>query len=83
VFKTLSVSTQGPNNNQLVLQGTATALVAGRISRVDSNFGVCSGGATGSCGGVVALPFTAHSLSTPIPVAAGQIIQVRVVISFS
>jgi hypothetical protein len=82
VFKTLSVSTQGPNNNQLVLQGTATALVDGRISQVYSNFGTCPGG-TGLCSGVLALPFTSHSLSTPIPVVAGQIIQVRVVISFA
>ena len=83
VFRTLSVSTQGaPNANQVVLQGTATAVVAGQISQVYSNFGVCPGG-IGTCTGVLALPFTSHNLSTPIPVAAGQIIQVRVVISFS
>lgn len=83
VFKTLSVTGAGPNNSQIVLQGTATALVDGVISQVYSNFGVCGGPTIGGCGSLYAAPFTGHSLSTPIPVVAGQIIQVRVVISFS
>jgi hypothetical protein len=85
VFQTLTVSNTGFNNSQIVLRGTATALTAGRVSEVYTNFGLCPATVgAGGCGRLQeALPFTGTSLPTAIPVASGQIIQVTVVISFS
>jgi hypothetical protein len=69
----------------VVLKGSATALAAGQVTNVISNFGVCGGGSSppGSCGGLTAIDFTQALLPTPVPIAAGQIVQVTVTISFS
>lgn len=63
----------------LELAGTATAGLAGAIDSVSTNLGMCTPGA--NC--FVQGRFSSHVLPMPIAVAAGQIIQVRVVFSFS
>lgn len=80
LFRTLTISNTGSNQSVVVLQGTATALVNGQITDVRSNFAVCP--STPCTGSYSALPFTYHTLA-PIPVVQGQVIQVRVQISFS
>ena len=85
-FKTLTVSvpTTGPNTGKLVLSGHATAEADGDIARVSTQVGLCPGTvAPASCAEYRHIGFTAHNFSTPIVVAASQIIQVTVVISFS
>lgn len=87
-FKTLTATTtaSGPQTglNTLVLSGSATALVAGQVDRVDTSMAVCTeatprSGCTMAGGG---LPFTT---ATPpaVQVAAGQTIRVTVTLSFS
>jgi hypothetical protein len=91
VFKTLalSVPTAGPNTGLLVLQGSATAATAGQITDVETDPILCPPVVTPatSCRlgdpGAVAYQLTSHTLTTPVSVAAGQAIQVTVVISFS
>lgn len=81
VFRTLTVTTAGVNGQQLVITGTATALTNGQISEVQSNFGVCTSSPCPATG--LALPFTGANLSAPVPVVAGQIIQVTFTVTFS
>jgi hypothetical protein len=84
--------TTAPTTSSFTLNGTATALVAGEIGRVSTSVAVCIRSETGeSCasrGFENANLFTDVSLGFPgkppvIQVAAGQIVQIRVVISFS
>lgn len=84
VFKTLTVSSTGLNNSQIVLQGTATATSNGQVGAVHTNFGLCPSSAVpGGCGRTyLGISFSGTGL-TPIPVVPGQIIQLKVVISFS
>lgn len=81
LFRTLTISNTGSNQSVVVLQGTATALVNGQITDVRSNFGTCPSSPCTAAS--LALPFTYHTLPTPITVVQGQVIQVRVQISFS
>jgi hypothetical protein len=87
-FKTLTATMtaagQQTGLNTLVLSGSATALVAGQVDRVDTSMSICTeatprSGCT-TAGG--ALPFTT---ATPpaVQVAAGQTIRVTVTLSFS
>ena len=75
------------STSTFTLHGTATALVAGEIGRVSTSVATCLRSESGeSCAARVfggANLFTDKSLSPVIPVAAGQIIQVTVVLSFS
>jgi hypothetical protein len=80
------------NTTSFTLNGTATALVAGEIARVSTSVAVCGRSETGtSCASAAfqsANLFTDASLGFPgkppvIQVAAGQIVQISVVISFS
>lgn len=86
-FNTLTISSEGgPNTNRTVLAGSAKARKNGVIDNVatllinscpvDSQ-GVCNGSGAGN------ELFTRTTLATPINVVAGQIIQVKMVISFS
>ena len=87
-FKTLTVSpvaTAGQYAlNTLVLTGTATALVAGKIDGVYTSMGVCPAATTHAGCNIAgtAVPFTKAS-PAPVSVAAGQTIRVTVTISFS
>lgn len=88
----LNVSLGGsPVADKVVLQGTFTATAAGQISEVETQLSNCpntTAPATGcSASGNI---LTTHRMASsgappvgPIPVTAGQIIQVRVEISFS
>ena len=94
---TLSVSLEGsPVPNKLVLQGTFTADSAGKISSVQTGMAVCPNTVAPATPCVTSInspgySFTRHltqasgdpSAGGPIPVAAGQIVQVRVEIRFS
>jgi hypothetical protein len=90
----LSVSMEGGAAGTLVLQGTFTAEHTGQISSVTTGMGVCPNTvapATPCSLSPAAYFFTSHvtqpsgapSAGGPIPVAAGQIVQVRVEIRFS
>lgn len=88
-FPTLTIDapTTGPNAGKFVLRGTATAQRDGNVGVVGTDFAECSATVAPSVpcpafaivqGGVFSFTST-----TPIPVSAGQQIQVTVVISFS
>jgi hypothetical protein len=59
--------------------GEATATLNRAIEAVSTQLGLCPTGTNCFMGSDI----TSHTLETPIPVVAGQIIQVRVVLSFS
>ena len=51
---------------------------ANHISRVETTATICN-----DAGGCFPIPFTSHTLDAVIPIVAGQIVQVKVVLSFS
>jgi hypothetical protein len=89
----LSVALAGsPVPTGLVLQGTFTADVAGQISGVSTRASVCptSIAPASPCANGTPAILTSHFMAVsgpppvgPIPVTAGQVVQVRVEISFS
>ena len=89
----LSVALEGsPSPNRLVLLGTFTAQNTGQISAVSTGLGVCDPAVAPStpCTNGLAYSLTFHAFAPtgplgvgPIPVTAGQVVQVRVEISFS
>ena len=90
----LSVSLEGsPAPNNLVLQGTFTADLSGQITAVSTVLALCANtvAPASPCANASGPTFTAHAMQPsappsaggPIPVAAGQIVQVRVEIRFS
>lgn len=93
---TLSVSLEGGGfPNVLVLKGTFTADTAGQISSVQTGMSLCSNTVApaspcDTSSNSVSYSFTRHvtqpsgppSAGGPIPLAAGQIVQVRVEIRF-
>ena len=91
VFPTLTAAAGGADLDQLVLTGNATALVAGQIGYVATRQSAClSSTAPASCNGAgTGMQFTVHDLTNdqgqpaPLSIAAGQIVQVTVTISFS
>ena len=80
----LSVATPatGPNAGKFVLSGSTTAPRATQIDIVQTTTDDCPA-AVGSTCTAGSFGFTQKSLTTPIDLAEGQIIQVTVVISFS
>ena len=92
-FVVLSVSLDGaPIPNKLVLQGTFTAAATGQISEVESILTNCpnTSAPTSPCASGSGNVLTSHRMQAsgpppigPIPIAAGQIVQVRVEISFA
>jgi hypothetical protein len=88
----LTVSTDGAAEGALVLQGTFTAEKAGQISSVTTGMSFCANTIAPAtpCSFGAATFFTRHvtqpsgapSAGGPIPVAAGQIVQVRVELRF-
>ena len=92
-FTGLTVSADPlPIPTRLVLQGSFAAGAAGQISRVATNLSVCdnSTAPVTSCSAGTSFQLTTHLTQQsgapplgPIPVAAGQIVQVRVEISFT
>jgi hypothetical protein len=85
VFPTLTSAIGGPSSNEVVLKGSATALVDGQIQYVATRQGSCGTfTAPASCApaGTV-LQFTVHDITpTPLSVAAGQIVQFTVNLGF-
>lgn len=93
-FAALSVSLEGsPSPTTLVLQGTFTADLSGQITAVRTGLALCANtvAPASPCANGSGPIFTAHTMQPsappsaggPIPVAAGQIVQVRVEIRFS
>ena len=90
VVATLTKGLGGPGNGQLILSGHVTAEVAGQISRVATAQAACLNTvAPTACASIDGgIPFTSHDLrdaqgaAAPIPVIAGQIVQVTVTFSF-
>jgi hypothetical protein len=66
-------------NGTVELAGEATATINRAIEAVSTQLGLCPTGT--NC--FMVSDITSHTLETPIPVVAGQIIQVKVVLSFS
>ena len=66
-------------NGTVEFAGEATATLNRAIDAVSTQMGLCPTGSNCFLGADV----TSHTLETPIPVVAGQIIQVKVVLSFS
>ncbi len=71
-----------PSSGTVELVGMARFSLAGSIQRVGTELSICP---DSSCAPPAPhfYPFTAHTLPTPINVAANQIVQVTVVLSFS
>ena len=91
-FPALSVSTDAAFPTKLILTGTFTAEVTGHISTVQSANGLCANtvASQSPCASGSGFPLTRHNFvpnepppTGPSPVAAGQIVQVRVEITFS
>ena len=88
VFRTLTTAIGGPNSNQLILTGNATAAVAGEIDYVATVQSLCSNTIAGCNLPAINDQFTSHDLRnnqgvlTPVLVTAGQVVQVTVTISF-
>jgi hypothetical protein len=84
---TVGAPTSGPNNGNLVLNGSFTDVQGGIIANVESLFDFCSPGVLpSSCNDANAIAetlFTLRVLTTPVSVVTGQLVQVTVVISFS
>jgi hypothetical protein len=78
-----------PSGTSLVLSGSATIAIDGSIASVSTSLGICASTVTpelcdsGQAVGNNAPDFTSHSLSPPVPVSAGQIVQVKVTLTFS
>lgn len=79
---TVSVPTSGPNQDKLVLTGSFTSPDNRSFFRAFSALNVCPAGSPGCATGGGDHSFTMKDFD-PIPVQAGQIVQVTVVISFS
>jgi hypothetical protein len=79
---TVSVPTSGPNQDKLVLSGSFTSPDNRSFFRAFSALNVCPAGSPGCQVGSGDHSFTMKDF-TPVPVQAGQIVQVTVVISFS
>lgn len=80
---TLRVTADG---SALVLTGSVTAVFNSSIKYVKTHLGVCTANVTpGVClsSAFTDFPMTAATLAQPVPVTAGQIIQVTVTITFS
>jgi hypothetical protein len=88
VFPTLTAAIGGPNNDQIVLSGNATAAAAGEIDYVATVQSLCASTIAGCNVPAYNDQFTSHDLRdtqgvlTPVLVTAGQIVQVTVTISF-
>jgi hypothetical protein len=92
-FTGLTVSADPlPLPTRVVLQGSFAAGATGQISRVSTNLSLCDNSVAPvtSCSGGTSFQLTTHITQQsgapplgPIPVAAGQIVQVRVEISFT
>ena len=80
---TVSVPTSGPNQDKLVLSGSVTSPDAREINRVVCDVTLCPTGSPACQPGTLTGNFTLREFATPIPVQAGQIVQVTVVFSFS
>lgn len=83
--QTLAVSTPttGPNAGKLVLSGHSTAPRAAQIDFVQSQTDDCPAPGDPAACISSAFAFSQKNLASPIPVAAGQIVQLTVVFSFS
>jgi hypothetical protein len=90
----VSVPTTGPNSGKIVLNGSLTASASGAIALVSTELDVCAVGVLpANCNLNNVLPSTAFTVFTAfifaannqpsVPVVAGQLVQVTVVISFS
>ena len=80
---TVSVPESGPNQGRLVVSGAFTSPDARQIDRVESVLTTCPIGSAGCAIFPTLHPFSQRNLQSPIPVLAGQIVQVSVVFSFS
>jgi hypothetical protein len=86
-FLALTVGLEGtPSPDKLVLQGTFTAQRAGQISYVSAELGLCANNiapATPCSAGSQQLTQRLLQGADTVPVSAGQVVQLRVEISFT
>jgi len=80
--------TYSPNPSRTTLQGSYQASSAGDISLVSTLLGACAPSLTpSSCpsasNNLGQVPFSSRTLTTPIPVQSGQIVQLTVTFTFS
>jgi hypothetical protein len=86
-FKTLTFRPGNPNLGEdpgaAVFTGNATAARNGVINRVFTDFTKCPVDTVGVCVTENFFAFTTTTIATPVNVVLGQIVQVKVVITFS
>lgn len=80
---TLATPTTGPNAGKLVLSGHGTAPRDAQITFVQSQTDDCPPPGDPAACNSSAFAFSQRDLASPIPVVAGQIVQLTVVFSFS
>jgi hypothetical protein len=84
LFRTLETAVIPYPAPAIVLKGSATATRAGQIPRASTTISSCGPEiAPQSCSPTGYVAFTSLDLSTPIELAAGQIVQVTVTLTFS
>lgn len=79
----LSTPTTGPNAGKLVLTGQGTALRTASVGSVQSQTDDCPAPGDPAACNSNAFAFSQRTLASSVPVAAGQIVQVSVVFTFS
>ena len=72
---------KGGNDGYVQLTGTARFVLPGAISAVSTGLSLCHNTACSEV--TITHGFTSHTLTTPIPVAAGQLVEVTVFLNFS
>lgn len=81
---TRTVPTTGPDAGKLVLRGSVRIPADATISVVQTDLTSCGASVTpASCVSAFGVGFTQRSLTTGVPVAQDQLVEVKVVISFS
>jgi len=81
---TRSVATTGPDAGKLILRGSVRIAANATITVVQTDLTSCGAGVTpAGCVSAFGVGFTQRSLATAVPVAQDQLVEVKVVISFS
>lgn len=80
---TKSIPASGPDSGKLVLRGSVRMVSSAGISIVTTSLSTCAATSPAPCTSLSAPEFTRKLLDALVPVSADQLVEVKVVISFS